>query len=106
MGLAGRFRAAFRRQARRANRPVVLRLVHYGGCSVRPLQRPFSIAAERTRKAVETAYRSIVPRLTSRKTAGLLALRASLVNEALTLLSTQYSQSSVLRTRNSFDLMA
>lgn len=34
-------RASFRLQARRAITPAVLRLVHYVGSSLRPLQRPF-----------------------------------------------------------------
>ena len=72
--------ASFTRQARRALRPAVLRLVRLDQIIlIRPFQRPFGNRQGKTAKA---ASAELVAQLTSRKTASLNALRASRVNAA------------------------
>gem|GEM_PF-6787343 len=69
--------ATFRRLARRAVRPAVLRLVSQS--RIIWLGRFSGLLnqnrRQKIRKAVETAWRSEFSELTSRKTAGLIALR-------------------------------
>ena len=72
--------AAFTRLARRVIRPAVLRLVLRRMILFRPLQRSCKLG---NLKAVKTASQRFATALTSRKTAGLITLRASRVNAAV-----------------------
>ena len=79
--------------SRRANRPAVLRLVHHGDGFLQAASAAFLIRRRPLKRPIDQSLRH----LTSRKTAGPTALRACLVNEAITAVVPMFHNATFIR---------